>query len=138
MTGVQTCALPILLPTILPTIVLVCVAGGALLGGFLRSQAIAKFFDKRLQAAEFPQCDPGLCYDKMEDIVGKTKRKSLKESESGKDKTTSKPLASQTDATVSTYADGRPFDRVQYLEAKLILKPDRFTSCRASATSARS
>jgi hypothetical protein len=28
----------------------------------------------------------------------------------------------------SAYADGAPFDRVQYLEAKLILKPDRFTS----------
>lgn len=27
-----------------------------------------------------------------------------------------------------SYADGTPFDRVQYLEAKLILKPDRFTS----------
>ena len=27
-----------------------------------------------------------------------------------------------------TYADGHPLDRVQYLEAKLILKPDRFTS----------
>jgi hypothetical protein len=26
------------------------------------------------------------------------------------------------------YTDGAPFDRVQYLEAKLILKPDRFTS----------
>ncbi len=26
------------------------------------------------------------------------------------------------------YADGRPFDPVQYLEAKLILKPDHFTS----------
>ena len=26
------------------------------------------------------------------------------------------------------YADGRPFDHIQYLEAKLILKPDRFTS----------
>ncbi len=29
------------------------------------------------------------------------------------------------------YADGTPFDRVQYLEAKLILKPDGFTSVRA-------
>src|SRR3974390_439600 len=28
----------------------------------------------------------------------------------------------------ANYADGTPFDRVQYLEAKLILKPDRFTS----------
>jgi len=27
-----------------------------------------------------------------------------------------------------SYADGTPFDRVQYLEAKLILRPDRFTS----------
>src|SRR4029077_9515321 len=28
----------------------------------------------------------------------------------------------------SAYADATPLDRVQYLEAKLILKPDRFTS----------
>jgi hypothetical protein len=31
-------------------------------------------------------------------------------------------------ASGSAYADGTPLDRVQYLEAKLILKPDRFTS----------
>jgi hypothetical protein len=30
--------------------------------------------------------------------------------------------------TGGTYADGAPLDRVTYLEAKLILKPDRFTS----------
>jgi hypothetical protein len=29
---------------------------------------------------------------------------------------------------IARYADGAPLDRVQYLEAKLILKPDRFTS----------
>jgi hypothetical protein len=28
----------------------------------------------------------------------------------------------------STYADGHPLHQIQYLEAKLILKPDRFTS----------
>ena len=28
----------------------------------------------------------------------------------------------------AAYADGSPLDRIQYLEAKLILKPDRFTS----------
>jgi len=28
----------------------------------------------------------------------------------------------------AAYADGTPLDRIQYLEAKLILKPDRFTS----------
>jgi len=31
-------------------------------------------------------------------------------------------------AATTVYADGTPLDRVQYLEAKLILKPDRFTS----------
>ncbi len=34
-------------------------------------------------------------------------------------------------AAGATYADGTPLDRVQYLEAKLILKPDRFTSVQA-------
>ena len=34
-----------------------------------------------------------------------------------------------TDA--ARYEDGTPLDRVQYLEAKLILKPDRFTSVQA-------
>lgn len=36
-----------------------------------------------------------------------------------------------TAATAATYADGAPLDRVTYLEAKLILKPDRFTSVQA-------
>jgi hypothetical protein len=31
-------------------------------------------------------------------------------------------------AEAATYSDGHPLDQVQYLEAKLILKPDRFTS----------
>ncbi|MGA7316681.1 MAG: hypothetical protein WBX22_22240, partial [Silvibacterium sp.] len=31
-------------------------------------------------------------------------------------------------AATAVYADGTPLDRVQYLEAKLILKPDRFNS----------
>jgi len=31
-------------------------------------------------------------------------------------------------ATAATYADGAPLDRITYLEAKLILKPDRFNS----------
>ena len=35
---------------------------------------------------------------------------------------------SQARTPVQTYADGTPLDRVPYLEAKLILKPDRFTS----------
>jgi hypothetical protein len=34
-------------------------------------------------------------------------------------------------AAAAAYADGAALDRVQYLEAKLILKPDRFTSVQA-------
>jgi hypothetical protein len=36
--------------------------------------------------------------------------------------------AQNTSSSEATYADGTALDRVQYLEAKLILKPDRFTS----------
>jgi hypothetical protein len=43
----------------------------------------------------------------------------------------SKQDAVPTDASGAAYADGTPLDRVQYLEAKLILKPDRFTSVQA-------
>jgi hypothetical protein len=35
---------------------------------------------------------------------------------------------SQNTLSPSTYSDGAPLDKVTYLEAKLILKPDRFTS----------
>lgn len=46
--------------------------------------------------------------------------------------TTLEPLKLQSEARTSrakeTYIDGHPFDRVQYLESKIILKPDRFNS----------
>ncbi|MGB8886481.1 MAG: hypothetical protein WCC87_07135 [Candidatus Korobacteraceae bacterium] len=42
-----------------------------------------------------------------------------------------KQLASQIGVAGSAYADGTPLDRVQDLKAKLILKPDRFTSVQA-------
>jgi hypothetical protein len=45
-----------------------------------------------------------------------------------KDDKRSKQPDSPMVASGSAYADGTPLDRVQYLEAKLILKPDRFTS----------
>jgi hypothetical protein len=35
---------------------------------------------------------------------------------------------SQAQALWARYADGQPLHQIQYLEAKLILKPDRFTS----------
>ncbi len=37
-------------------------------------------------------------------------------------------VAAPAPAMTGTYADGAPLDRITYLEAKLILKPDRFTS----------
>ncbi len=53
----------------------------------------------------------------------------------GKEKDKKKSLAPDPSPVVSTlgntYADGTPLDQVTYLEAKLILKPDRFTSVQA-------
>jgi hypothetical protein len=57
-----------------------------------------------------------------------------KEKKGKKDKTKSSQIATpeaQTSTSAQAYADGTPLDRVQYLEAKLILKPDRFTSVQA-------
>jgi hypothetical protein len=39
--------------------------------------------------------------------------------------------ATDVSGAAATYADGTPFDRVQHLEAKLILKPDGFTSVKS-------
>jgi hypothetical protein len=55
-----------------------------------------------------------------------------KHKKEGKDKNKKKaiPVAGSGLATApsAAYADGQPLDKVTYLEAKLILKPDRFTS----------
>jgi hypothetical protein len=54
---------------------------------------------------------------------------------SKKDKTKKASIVSKSSKAAASdaakYADGAPLDRVQYLEAKLILKPDRFTSVQA-------
>jgi hypothetical protein len=42
-----------------------------------------------------------------------------------------KSFVSDEPSSQTSYGDGAPFDRVQYLEAKLILKPDRFTSVKS-------
>src|SRR3974377_2469909 len=46
------------------------------------------------------------------------------------------PAAARSENVVSptTYIDGAPLDKVTYLEAKLILKPDRFTSVQSFRT----
>lgn len=59
----------------------------------------------------------------------KAKKAPDKQKKKQKDKAPAPPAAPVTG--VSTYADGAPLDQVTYLEAKLILKPDRFTSVQA-------
>jgi hypothetical protein len=78
-------------------------------------------------------------------LKGKAKHKSKnkakdKTKHKGKDKAGKKSsvveqksavLEPMSAATAATYADGAPLDKITYLEAKLILKPDRFTSVQA-------
>lgn len=60
-------------------------------------------------------------------------KKKEKEKEKHKKKKVEKavPQPTATPAAGEAYSDGAPLDQVQYLEAKLILKPDRFTSVQA-------
>jgi hypothetical protein len=62
---------------------------------------------------------------KLDDKRDKKKKKTKK---AGK---TVPPTVDLLSSPAGVYADGTPFDNVQYLEAKLILKPDGFTSIRA-------
>jgi len=55
-------------------------------------------------------------------------KKRKKDSEKSLVHAASSRAAAAGTAGIATYADGQPFDQVTYLEAKLILKPDRFTS----------
>jgi hypothetical protein len=54
--------------------------------------------------------------------------KKEKERKKGKKQKKEKAVASTGKGPAGVYEDGNPFDQIQYLEAKLILKPDRFTS----------
>jgi hypothetical protein len=45
-----------------------------------------------------------------------------------KDKKKRRDEEQQLKAALTRYADGKPFDQIQYLEGKLILQPDHFTS----------
>src|SRR6516164_7007992 len=58
---------------------------------------------------------------------GKKGKKEKREEKHGRASPT--PIKKKkNDGQARTYSDGHPHDEVQYLEAKLILKPDRFTS----------
>src|SRR5580658_10091983 len=56
------------------------------------------------------------------------KNEKVKKSKHDKDTKKAKQSESPVATSGATYADGAPLDRVTYLEAKLILKPDRFIS----------
>ncbi len=61
--------------------------------------------------------------------MSKDKDKDDKEKKDKKDKHDGKAeVAAAPSSGVQAYSDGHPLDSVQYLEAKLILKPDRFVS----------
>jgi hypothetical protein len=60
----------------------------------------------------------------------KPKGKNNKKTKAGKTTVGIQPSPAAT-SDMASYADGTPLDRVQYLEAKLILKPDNFTSVQA-------
>ena len=61
-------------------------------------------------------------------MVKRKEKDKLKNGKDNKVNKTSNQTTAEADAAEAAYADGTPLDRVQYLEAKLILKPDRFTS----------
>ncbi len=63
--------------------------------------------------------------------MGKKDKDKPKKGKQDKAAKKAKQPAAQTVASEAAYADGAPLDRVQYVEAKLILKPDRFTSVQA-------
>ena len=63
--------------------------------------------------------------------MAKDKKHKGKKSEGTKEKTPVQRVSTGSAAAApatAAYADGAPLDKVTYLEAKLILKPDRFTS----------
>jgi hypothetical protein len=65
------------------------------------------------------------------DKESKKKKKDKNNKGKNKGKAPQPAVAQQTFEPGQAYADGTPLDQVTYLEAKLILKPDRFTSVQA-------
>ena len=65
-------------------------------------------------------------------MAKKLEKKKKKDKTAKKGEKAAKPaIALLAPAPDGSYGDGVPFDKVQYLEAKLILKPEGFTSMRA-------
>src|SRR5271168_3089595 len=64
-------------------------------------------------------------------VMVKVKEKQPCKKDKAKKATVSAPSGTAAEPATAMYADGTLLDRVQYLEAKLILKPDRFTSVQA-------
>lgn len=65
--------------------------------------------------------------------MGKQTKDTKEKKKNKKDATAATPVPSfepepASQKSAGAYADGAPLDKITYLEAKLILKPDRFTS----------
>src|SRR5664279_138220 len=65
------------------------------------------------------------------DKENKKKKKDKGKKDKVKAPKVQQPVEQKTFEPGQAYADGSPLDQVTYLEAKLILKPDRFTSVQA-------
>jgi hypothetical protein len=63
--------------------------------------------------------------------MAKVKEKQHGKKDKATNPTVSAPSGTTAEVATAMYADRTPLDRVQYLEAKLILKPDLFTSVQA-------
>jgi hypothetical protein len=87
-----------------------------------------------LSVCTTPQLPQSACKKESQKIMAKgkekQKEKSHKKAKAGKKTTTAKPAPLAAD-DMARYADGTPLHQIQYLEAKLILKPDNFTSVQA-------
>jgi hypothetical protein len=76
--------------------------------------------DQRLSSKKYVRSDKEGAMGKKNKEKGKTRKKRIEEEGQEQDEAGK--------SRVGKYADGHPLDQIQYLEAKLILKPDRFTS----------
>jgi hypothetical protein len=95
-----------------------------------RSMELDPLILSRIQSAFIISCDITR-RNKVGKKKDKRKKDKPKKGEQGKGAKILKQADTNSIPDGSAYSDGVAFDQVQYLEAKLILKPDRFTSVQA-------
>jgi hypothetical protein len=63
-------------------------------------------------------------------VSAKSSARGVKSAVSGKKHADQTEPQARKDLKDATYSDGHPLDQIEYLECKLILKPDRFTAAK--------